>query len=441
MALACVVAAAAPVSPAFAQGLEPTTLPGTLLGSVSEAGGQLFWTGPIDRAKISLYTRPAAGGATRLLGTVAGPGAGTDGYVAFDGNSYAVSLFREQEFEEERPDIDEEDCGVCEPDVSLDQQVIAGTLGGAPKTVFKCTTGSDRVGPVPEIAVAGGRTFLAGLACNAPAGVLTVSADGALTGFDASGSPPLAGAGNWLTYAGKDATKVVDLAGSGSYTVPVATNPSTTTLLGQALLVQSDGSIVRSGGFLRTGGTTPPVPLREKWDFMPETLFAGDRLFYRYGDQDLAQLALTSRQGPRAIVAPGLAVKRALQLNGSTLDVAAYSCSGAVRLQALELDAAVPAGAINGCPVQVTARALRLTTKRTITVAVRCVNGCSGTLTLQTGDLTLVAKLKAQAAGTASARFRVPKKQLKAVRRSATFAAGSPWLTVSSGKHRLNRPR
>ena len=155
----------------------------------------------------------------------------------------------------------------------------------------------------------------------------------------------------------------------------------------------------------------------------------------------MAQLALTSRQRPRAIVAPGLAVKRALQLNGSTLDVAAYSCSGAVRLQALDLDAAVPAGAINGCPVQVTTRALRLTTKRTITVAVRCVNGCSGTLTLQTGDLTLAAKLKAQAAGTAAARFRVPKKQLKAVRRSATFAAGSAWLTVSSGKHRLNRPR
>ena len=306
MALACVVvAAAAPVSPAFAQGLEPTTLPGALLGSVSEAGGQLFWTGPIDRAKISLYTRPAAGGATRLLGTVPGPGAGTDGYVAFDGNSYAVSLFREQVLEEERPDIDEEDCGVCESDVSLDQQVIAGTLGGAPKTVFKCTTTSDRIGPVPEIAVAGGRTFLAGLACAAPAGVLTVDAAGALTTFDAAGSPPLAGAGNWLTYAGKDATKVVDLAGGGSYTVPVATNPSTTTLLGQALLLQSDGSIVRSGGFLRTGGTTPPVPLREKWDFMPETLFAGDRLFYRYGDQDLAQLALTSRQGAARDRRPG----------------------------------------------------------------------------------------------------------------------------------------
>ena len=110
---------------------------------------------------------------------------------------------------------------------------------------------------MPEIAVAGGRTFLAGLACAAPAGVLTVDAAGTLTSFDAAGSPPLAGAGNWLTYAGKEATKVVDLAGGGSYTVPVATNPSTTTLLGQALLLQSDGSIVRSGGFLRTGGTTP----------------------------------------------------------------------------------------------------------------------------------------------------------------------------------------
>ena len=74
-------------------------------------------------------------------------------------------------------------------------------------------------------------------------------------------------------------------------------------------------------------------------------------------------------------------------------------------------------------------------------MAVRCVNGCLGSLTLQTGDLTLTAKLKAQAAGTATARFRVPKKQLKAVRRSATFAAGSSWLTVSSGKHRLNRSR
>ena len=441
LALACVVVAAAPVSPALAQGLTPSALPGALLGSVSEAGGQLFWTGPIDRAKISLYTRPAAGGATRLLGTLPGPGSGTDGYVAFDGDRYAVSLYREVVLEEERPDVDEEDCGVCESDVSLDQQVIAGTLGGAPKTVFRCTTTSDRDGPVPEIAVAGGRTFLAGLACNAPAGVLTVSAAGALTSFDAAGSPPLAGAGNWLTYAGKDATKVVDLAGGGSYTVPVATNPSTTTLLGQALLLQSDGSIVRSGGFVRTGGTTPPVPLRVKWDFMPETLFAGDRLFYRYGDQDLAQLPLTSGQGPRAIVAAGLAVKRALQLNGSTLDVAAYSCTGAVRVQSLDLDAGAPAVAVNGCPVRVTTRALRLTTKRTITVAVRCANGCSGTLTLQTGDLALAGKLKAQSAGTATARFRVPKKQLKAVRRSATFAAGSAWLTVDARKHRLNRPR
>jgi hypothetical protein len=150
---------------------------------------------------------------------------------------------------------------------------------------------------------------------------------------------------------------------------------------------------------------------------------------------------LTSRQGPRAIVAPGLAVKRALQLDGSTLDVAAYSCSGAVRLQPLDLDAAVPVGAINGCPVQVTTRALRLTTKRTIAVAVRCVNGCSGTLTLQSGDLALAAKLKAQASGKATVGYRVTKKQLKAVRRSVTFAAGSGWLTVSSRKHRLSRPR
>ena len=131
---------------------------------------------------------------------------------------------------------------------------------------------------------------------------------------------------------------------------------------------------------------------------------------------------MTSRQGPRAIGPPGLAVKRALQLNGSTLDVAAYSCSGAVRLQALDLDAAMPAGAINGCPVQVTTRALRLTTKRTITVAVRCVNGCSGTLTLQTGDLALAAKLKAPTSRHGDGALLV-------------LADGQLW------KHRLNRPR
>jgi hypothetical protein len=112
-----------------------------------------------------------------------------------------------------------------------------------------------------------------------------------------------------------------------------------------------------------------------------------------------------------------------------------------VSLRTLDLDAAVPAGAVDGCPVKVTTRALRLTTRRTITVGVRCVNGCSGTLTLRTGHLALTARLKAQVPGTATARYRVTKKQLKDVRRSATFAAGSPWLTVSSARHRLNRPR
>ena len=271
-AIALALLIGAPAAPALAQG---TPLPGAALSSVAEAGGQLFWTGPTDGRQISLYTRPAAGGTARLVGTVPGPGSETVPFVAFDGSNYALALYREIELQS-----DTGDCGVCENEYSVDQHVIAGRLDGAPKVAFKCSTVSDSVGLAPDVAIAAGRTFVAGLRCNAPAGVLTLDAAGALTSFDAAGSIPLSGNGNWLTYAGKDATKVHDLAGAGSYTVPIATDPNASDVLNRALYVQSDGSIVVGGGFIRTGGAAAAVPVRAEWSYVPQALFAGDRLFY-----------------------------------------------------------------------------------------------------------------------------------------------------------------
>jgi hypothetical protein len=154
----------------------------------------------------------------------------------------------------------------------------------------------------------------------------------------------------------------------------------------------------------------------------------------------LAQLGVTSGQGPHAIIVPALASKRPLLLSGSVLDVAGYSCTGVVSLQSLDLNAAVPAGAVDGCPIEVTTGALRLTSKRTIAVAVRCVSGCAGTLTLQTGNLELKAKVRVPAGGKGIVRYRLSKKQVKAVGRSATFATDTSWLAVSTRAHRLTRP-
>ena len=423
-----------PVSSAGAQG----TLPAGSLPTVSEAGGQLFWV--TAGAKVSLYTRPVAGGVVRRLGTVAGqtPGAdqqsytGSSAHVAFDGTNYAVALASEVEVTSSIPP---DNCdGVCEPDILGQEEVIAGALNTAPKVLSNCTLNSeeDFTHP-PAVAIVAGRTFFAAR-CGAPAGIDAVDAAGAVTSFDAAGSLPLAGTGNWLTYAAPGATKVLDLAGAGTYSVPVAYDPNASNSLQQALLLQSDGSIVLAGAFFRTGGTTPPVPIRPKFpSSLPETFIAGDRLFYG----DLAQISLPAGQAAAPLVAPGLAGKRALALNGSMLDVAGYSCTGVVNLRTLDLGAAAPAGAVDGCPLAVTTGKLRLTAKRTITVAVRCVNGCTGNLTLETGNLDRSAKVRVPVGGKATVRFRVTARQVKAVARSASFFSGSPWLAVDSRTHRL----
>ena len=106
-----------------------------------------------------------------------------------------------------------------------------------------------------------------------------------------------------------------------------------------------------------------------------------------------------------------------------------------MNVRTLDLDAATPAGAVDGCPVEVTSGALRLTKQRTIAVKVRCPNGCSGELTLETGDVSRSATVN----GTATVRFKLSRKQVKAVRRTATFTRTSPWLTVSAKKYRLQR--
>jgi hypothetical protein len=178
LAAALAAVALAPVSPAVAQGLTPSTLPAGSLSTVSEAGGQLFWVGPTDGAKVSLYTRPAAGGGARLLGAVPGPDPQGDAYVtsvAFDGTNYAVALRREEE--EESGGTDDGDCGVCEADVTVQSEVIAGTLGGAPRVLFNCTTYDQRT-PSPAVALAAGRTFLAALSCKLPSGIVAVDPPG-----------------------------------------------------------------------------------------------------------------------------------------------------------------------------------------------------------------------------------------------------------------------
>jgi hypothetical protein len=444
LAATCAAVAVLPVSPAVAQ-LSPSTLPDGSLSTLSEAGGQLFWVTPSAGAKISLYTRPAAGGGVRLLGTVPGGTLRTDpdfADVAFDGTNYAVVLGGEEIIASTIPD---DDCdGVCEADYLHQEEVIAGTLAGAPKVLTNCTlNGSEDDAPRPAVAIAAGRTFFAGLHCGAPAGMTTLDTAGAVTSFDPNGGLPLQGAGNWITYAGKGATKVTDLTGSGSYSVPVAIPPNTSDPLLQSLLLQADGSIVLSGGFFRTGGTTPPVTVRTKWRYSaPETLFAGDRLFFGYLAGELSQLSLTSGQGPRAFVTPGLASKRALSLTGSMLNVAGYACTGAVSLRTLDIGVPGAAGAVDGCPLEVTTGTLRLTKKRTITAAVRCVNGCTGVLTLEIGNLELPAKVRSPVGGgKATVRYTLTRKQAKAAGKSATFLTDGRWLTVSNRAHRLKKPR
>ena len=88
-----------------------------------------------------------------------------------------------------------------------------------------------------------------------------------------------------------------------------------------------------------------------------------------------------------------------------------------------------------------TTGALRLTKKRTITVAVRCVNGCTGVLTLETGNLELPAKVRAPAGGKATVRYRLTRKQVKAAEVGDVPDGRTRWLTVSNRAHRLKKPR
>lgn len=431
LALACLA-----LVPAASASAQAQTLPGVPLYSVTEAGGQLFWTGSTDGKQVGLFTRPAAGGATRQVGTVPGPGLGTFPVVAFDGSNYAVLLYREEELPG-----DGGDCGVCETEYSQQTRVIAGTLAGAPRVAFECSTVGDNSDPVPAVAIAGGRTFLAGLRCGAPAGVLTLDGAGSLAVFDAAGAFPLSANGTWLAYGTNDATKVTNLAGGGSYAVPGAPKLTSTEPLERALFVQADGSIVVSGGFVRSGGTAARVPVRTKWNFIPKVLFAGDRLFYNDGLQDL-QIQLATGRAPKPLVAPGLAAKSALALNGTMLNVAGYSCTGVVTLRTFDIDAPVPAGAVDGCTIQVLTKTLKLTRKRTINVKVRCPNGCSGRLALRDADDPYVArKVSAPAGGTLNLRYRFSRKQVKALGTTLWFWGESPWLTVDTRSHRVKRPR
>lgn len=424
LAAALFAAALASTAPAFAH---DTPLPGADLYTVTEAGGQLFWTSSVAGATVTLYTRPAAGGATRALGSVAGPGAGTYPYVAFDGANYALLLYREQSTVP-----DPNDCGVCENLYDKNETLVAGRLDGTPKVAYKCVTSSDGGSIPPGVAIAAGRTFVARLTCKVPPGILELDAAGALTGFDAAGDTPLSAAGNWLAYATLDTAKAVDLTGSGSYTVARPMDKPLAALW-RALYVQSDGSLVSNASFHRTGGTTPKVPLRARWtSFSSDVLFAGDRLFYR-DTGDLTQIRLTPAEKPLAIAAPGLAVKRALVLNGSLLDVAAYSCTGQVILRTLDLQAPTPPGAVDGCPLKVTTGALRLTKQRTITVSVSCTNGCKGKLSLHSGDVRVPRRFS----GSGTLRFRLTSKQVKGLRQTATFVADDPWLTADTRAHKI----
>ena len=217
---------------------------------------------------------------------------------------------------------------------------------------------------------------------------------------------------------------MLDLAGGGSYTVPAAAGA-------RALLLQADGSIVLGAALYRTGGTTPPVALHPAWRDSAEALLAGDRVFY--GD-----LSMSSAQGTSGIVVPGLGAKRALSLAGSTLTVAGELCTGAVTVRTVEL---AGAGAVDGCPVEVITGTLRLKRDRTITVAVRCGNGCRGTLNLASGGVVATATLKAAPGARATVRFKLSKSEAKHLRSSARFGSYYEYLTVGKASHRITTSR
>ncbi len=394
--LSTVAAAAAMLAPGA------PALPSADLATVSEAAGQLFWASPSVHGTVTLRTRPTAGGAVRALGTVRTPGGSPS--VAFDGTTYVVAFSAVTGV-----DTSGENCGVCETDLSQEQQVITGTLEGAPTVVATCSA-DDVAAPAAQVALAAGRPFFAD-ACHP--GIRGV--DGT---FDAEGRLPLRGAGSWLSYAHADGVRVLDLIGGGAYTVPAPAGSG-------GLWLQADGSIILGTALYRTGGTAPPVVLHPAW--AEPALFAGDRVFS--GD-----LSMTSAQGTSRIVVPGLGAKRALSLANSTLTVAGASCTGAVRVRAVAL---TRSAAVDGCPVEVITGTLRLARNRTITVAVRCRNGCRGTLNLASGDVLATAALKAAPGARAAVRFRLTRTEARHLRQSARFGSYHAYLTVKRGVHHI----
>jgi hypothetical protein len=420
--------------------LAPVPLPDADLTTVREAGRQLVWAGRPERGRITLYTRPTAGGTVRRLGTV--PSDGGTASAAFDGTRYAMAFSTVTGV-----DTSGENCGICENTLALSQQVIAGTLAGPPKVVARCSDGEVDAPPA-EVAIAAGRTFFADACPGGIREVAVASVDPAarsagtregrgasragvgldhdvrgagtpahpgatLAGasLDPDGRAPLRGAGTWLAYGRPRGTRVLDLAGPSDYAAPPAR---------EGLLVQEDGSVLVDRAFYRTGGTAPPVALRSA---SPNALLAGDRLF-------ADDLEVTSARGTAALVVPGLAAKRALSLAGSTLRVAGYSCTGKVIAGALDLAAAAPGG-VDGCPV--TLGSPRLTKPRTVTVSVRCPNGCAGTLRLASAT----AKVRARPGARTTVRFRLRRPPKKRVRLSST----SPWLTVPGSARRVRSAR
>ena len=66
-------------------------------------------------------------------------------------NPHALLDALRREVEEQSGVRDEDDCGVCEADVTVQTEVITGTLAGAPKVLLNCTT-YDQGTPSPAVA-------------------------------------------------------------------------------------------------------------------------------------------------------------------------------------------------------------------------------------------------------------------------------------------------
>ena len=221
----------------------------------------------------------------RLLGTVPGGTLHTDpdfADVAFDGTNYAVALGGEEVIESTIPG---DDCdGVCEADYLHQEEVIAGTLAGAPKVLTNCTlNGSEDDAPRPAVAIAAGRTFFAGLHCGAPAGIAHAGHRRCADELRSGREPPLQGAGNWLDLRreGRDQgdrsrrRRLLHRPGRDPRRTPRTRCRSRSSCRPTARSSSPGGSSARRDE--RPGPGAHEVALQRA-----ETLFAGDRLFFAY---------------------------------------------------------------------------------------------------------------------------------------------------------------